>query len=53
MVYVVNVLIAVCCVCVCVCLRTNHFDVIRLGLKVDQGLPCICLYIPRLSDKSL
>ena len=27
------------CVCVCVCLRVNHTDFIRLGIKVDQGLP--------------
>ena len=25
--------------CVCVCLRANHFNVVRLGIKVDQGLP--------------
>ena len=25
--------------CVCVCLRANHLDVVRSGVKVDQGLP--------------
>ena len=29
------------CVCVCVCLQVNHPDVIRLGVKVDQGLSCV------------
>ena len=41
------------CVCVCVCLRVNHCDIIRLGVKVDQGLPCVRHYIPRLSGKPL
>ena len=40
-------------VCVCVCLRANHLDVVRLGVKVDQGLPCVRHYIPRSSGKSL
>ena len=39
------------CVCVCVCLRANNFDVIGLGVKVDQGLPCVRHYIPRSSGK--
>ena len=30
------------------CLLANHFDVIVLGVKVDQGLPCICHYIPQV-----
>ena len=38
---------------VCVCLPANHFDVIRLGVKVDQGLPCVHHYILRLSYMSL
>ena len=38
------------CVYVCVCLQANHFDVIGLGVKVDQGLPCVCHYILRSSD---
>ena len=40
-------------VCMCVCLRANHFDVVSLGVKVDQGLPCVCHYIPRSSGKPL
>ena len=38
---------------VCVCLRVNHHDVIRLGVKVDQGLPGVRHYIPRLSGEPL
>ena len=30
----------------CVCLRVNHNDVTWLGVKIDQGLPCICHHIP-------
>ena len=45
------------CVCVCVrvrvCLRANNFDVIGLGVKVDQGLPCVRHFIPRSSGKWL
>ena len=41
------------CVCVCVCLRVNPSDNIRLGVKVDQGLPCVRDYIPRSSGKLL
>ena len=37
--------------CVCVCLRANNFDVVGLGVKVDQGLPCVRHYIPRSSGK--
>ena len=37
------------CVCVCVCSWVNHFDVIRLGVKVDQGLPCVRHCMPRSS----
>ena len=40
------------CVCVCVCLRVNN-DVIRLGVKVEQGLPCVRHYIPRSSGEPL
>ena len=40
-------------VCVCVCLPANHLDVFRLGVKVDQGLPCVRHYIPRSSGKPL
>ena len=36
---------------VCECLHVNHSDVIRLGIKVDQGLPCIRHYIPRSNEK--
>ena len=39
-------------VCGCGCLRANHFDVIGLGIKVDQGLPCVPHYIPRSNGKS-
>ena len=39
-------------VCRCGCLRANHFDVIGLGIKVDQGLPCVPHYIPRSNGKS-
>ena len=38
---------------VCVCLQANHFDVIGLGVKVDQGLPCVCHNISRSSGKPL
>ena len=43
------------CVCVCVCLWGNYYDDfdIRLGIKVDQGLPCECHHIPRSSGKPL
>ena len=49
------------CVCVCVCvyvcvcmgLQVNHTDVTRLGVKVDQGLPCLHHYILRSSGKPL
>ena len=41
------------CMCVCVCLWANHLDVVRLGVKVDQGLPCVRHYIPRSSGKPL
>ena len=37
----------------CVCVWANQLDVFRLGIKVDQGLPCICHCIPRLSGKPL
>ena len=36
-----------------VCLRANHFEVIRLGIKVDLGLPCVRHYISRSSGKPL
>ena len=50
----VYVWVCVCvCVCVCVYLRVNHSDVIRLGVKVDQGLSCVRHYIPRSSGKPL
>ena len=41
------------CVCVCVCVWANHLDVVRLGIKVDQGLHCVRHYIPRSSGKPL
>ena len=40
-------------VCVCVCLRANHLDVVRLGVKGDQDLPCVRHYIPRSNGKPL
>ena len=52
--YFESLTVSVCvCVCVCVCLRANHFDVIGLGGKVDQSLPCVRHYIPRSSGKPL
>ena len=39
--------------CMCVCLRANLLDVVRLGFKVDQGLPCLRDYFPRSSCKPL
>ena len=45
---------AMVCVCVCVCVFTGQpFDVVGLGVKVDQGLSCVRHYISRSSDKSL
>ena len=47
------------CVCVraharvCVCLQACHFDVIGLGIKVDQGILCIRHYITRSNGKPL
>ena len=39
---------------VCVCVYGLTFlDVARLGVKVDQGLPCVRHYIPRSSGKPL
>ena len=41
------------CVCVCVCvLQVNH-NATWLGVKVDQGLPCVHHHIPRSSGKPL
>ena len=37
----------------CVCLQVNHSDVIRLGVKVDQGLRSVRHFIPRSSGKPL
>ena len=38
----------------CVCVFTGQpFDVIGLGVKVDQGLPCAHHNIPRSSGKPL
>ena len=41
------------CVCVCVCLRANLLDVVRLGVNVDQGRPCVCHYIPGWVEATL
>ena len=42
------------CVCVCVCVFTSQpFVVDGLGIKVDQGLPCIRHYIPKSGGKPL
>ena len=41
-------------VCVCVCVYGLTFlDIVRLGIKVDQGLPCVHHYISRSSGKPL
>ena len=36
------------CVCVCVCEYVTG-----LGMKVDQGFPCVCHHIPRSSGEPL
>ena len=41
------------CKAVCVFLPANHNDLIWLGVKVDQGLPCVRHRISRSSDKPL
>ena len=53
--FVLQILDNVCVrVCVCVCLWANQlFQVIRLGIMVDQGLPCVYHYISRSSGKLL
>ena len=38
---------------VCVFYGLTFLDVVRLGVKVDQGLPCVRHYIPRSSGKPL
>ena len=38
---------------VCVFYGLTFLDVVRLGVKVDQGLPCVRYYIPRSSGKPL
>ena len=36
------------CVCVCVCVCCVYrLTIIGLGVKVNQGLPCVRYYIPR------
>ena len=44
------------CVCVCVCVCVYRLTIVmfaRLGVKVDQGFPFVCYYIPRSGGKPL
>ena len=36
-----------------VCLQINHNNITCLSIKVDQGLPCICHHVSRMSGKPL
>ena len=54
MIVCVRACVCVCLsVCVCECLQINHNDITWLGVKADQGLPCVRHYIPRSSDTPL